>query len=164
MGFKERAYFLKNIWESEKIAETLLYMASECLRISLRASSTSSTAPFGIMGATLRTSMLWTLTIAFSVLQTLQVVLYGYSFKRTANTWQALIDPVFLFALGLSVGTALIRLWMFPHWGVTRTHVITSVSFVLSFFVFLAVFREHLTPQHYLGTFLITVGIYLVSR
>jgi drug/metabolite transporter (DMT)-like permease len=116
--------------------------------------------------------MLWVLTVVFSVLQTLQVVLYGQVFERTGNprfTTEYFLNlfsnPVFLAAVfALSVGTALLRFWLFPQVGIARTHVITSVSFVFSFIVFVAVFRENLSPHHYVGTLLVAAGVYLVSK
>jgi hypothetical protein len=116
--------------------------------------------------------VLWLAVLLFILAQNLQVALYGVVFSRfdqqegvLHRILQSFKDPLFLAALILlSIATAALRLWLFPHAGVARTHVITSAAVVLSFAVFSLVFSEAQPPARYLGAFLCAAGIFLVAR
>ena len=115
---------------------------------------------------------LWLVVFLFVIAQNLQVALYGVVFKRLSSD-EAAIDkivaafkaPLFLSSLViLSIATAVGRLWLFPHVGVARTHVITSAAVVLSFAVFSIAFSESQNTVRYLGVLLCALGIYLLAR
>lgn len=118
------------------------------------------------------TKTLWVVVLLFVVAQNLQVALYGLVSDRLGSQDSTLHrilasfkDPMFLASLViLSIATAAFRLWLFPHAGVARTHVITSAAVVLSFGVFSLLFSEDQTPVRYLGAVLCGLGIYLVAR
>jgi drug/metabolite transporter (DMT)-like permease len=118
------------------------------------------------------TRTLWVVVLLFVVAQNLQVALYGLvsdrlgsqdsTVHRILNSFK---DPIFLASLVLlSIATAAFRLWLFPHAGVARTHVLTSAAVVLSFGVFSLLFSESQTPMRYFGVALCGIGIYLVAR
>ena len=115
--------------------------------------------------------MLWIVVLVFVVAQNAQVALYGVVSNRidaTSNLERlrfAFKDPLFLASLLLlSVATAGVRVWWFPHAGIARTHLITSAAVVLSFAVFSLIFGEQQSASRYAGAMLCGVGILLVSR
>jgi uncharacterized membrane protein len=115
---------------------------------------------------------LWVVVLLFILAQNAQVARYGVVFKRIGLDGAALDRvtaafraPLFLASLiGLSIATAVLRLWLFPHVGVARTHVITSAAVVLSFAVFSLAFGEGQTAGRYVGVVLCAAGILLLAR
>ena len=118
------------------------------------------------------TRTLWLVVLLFIVAQNVQVALYGVVSNRLGPEHSAphrilasFKDPFFLASLVfLSIATAALRLWLFPHTGVARAHVITSAAVVLSFAVFSLLFSEGQSPIRYLGAAMCAGGIYLVAR
>lgn len=77
--------------------------------------------------------------------------------------WGVVTNPLFLLVLGLGFTGALLRMFVFKNFGITRTLIMSEVAVLISISLAALLFKEPLSPKFLVGTLLIAAGVVVIQ-
>ena len=88
-------------------------------------------------------------------------VIYGNSIASITNV---LLNPYIIFGMFIYILSAGIWIWVLSKVAISLAYPFVSISFVLTLFAGAAFFNEPMTYTKVVGTCLIIVGCYVITR